>query len=578
MPGKRCYAVLLLIILMGCQNWNWNTRSDKPKIQPPPFPELKTVGTYTSFLGVEPIRVYGLGIVHDLPGTGSNPPPGAARQQALRQLKQLGVSAPEEVLNSKELAVVQVSALIQPGAYRDDRIDVEIEALGDDKNIDLRGGTLIHCELFEYADANQLLGRPNQGQRMLSHKKLVKAEGPVMCVADDKDPQPRRKGVVWAGGRVLENISFDLIMNKEHQEARLAMLIANHINQRFHGRVNEHAMRGMAEAQTKTVIKLRAPENYRLNWGRYLLVIRQIPMVDNPNVLRDLRKKYAEDLLNPEFSLVAALQLEALGADVAPELKAGLKHPHPKVRFFAAEALAYLGDPSCAEVLAESAKSFPDYRAYALTALASMDEAVAQIKLRELMTENQPDLRYGAFRALQVMNARDRTIPCEVINQRFNLYRVTNDSKPMVHVCTNSRPDIVIFGSEPMIQSPFSLTAGPDFVITAKEGEDKCFISKISLQGGHTQDVASLKLSDIIRKMGAMGAHYNDIVDLLKQADKLQNLTCSFAMDALPQAPNLETLAQSDPMTPGTIKPSPANKSLFEGWSFTPALFARRHD
>lgn len=578
MQGERGLGLFLLLIMMGCQPWGWTSRSEKAAVQPPPFPELKTVGTYTSFFGIEPIRVHGLGIVHNLPGTGSNPPPGPARQQAIHRLKQMGVSAPDEALASQEIALVQVSASIQPGAYRDDRIDVELEAMGDDKNVDLRGGTLLTSDLFEYADANQIMGKSNQGQRMLAHKKLVKAEGVIMPDMSDKASDPKRRGVVWSGGRVLENIPFDLIMNKEHQETRLAMLIATTINRRFHGKVQDHAMRGMADAQTKMVIRLRVPENYRLNWGRYLLVIRQVPIVESPQVLRELRRKYAEDLLNPDFSVVAALQLEALGQECAGELKRALKHHHPKVRFCAAEALAYLGDPSSAETLAETAKAFPDYRAYALTALASMDEAIAQIKLRELMTENEPELRYGAFRALQVMNARDRTIPCEVINQRFNLYRVYNDSPPMVHLCTRSYPDIVVFGSDPQLQPPFSLTAGPDFVLTAREGEDKCFISRISLQGAHSQDVASLKLTEIIRKMGAMGAHYGDVVELLQKANRLQNLSCPVAIDALPKAPSLETLAQQDPMNPGAAPTTPANKSLFEGWSFTPSLFANKRE
>ena len=62
-------------------------------------------------------------------------------------------------------------------------------------------------------------------------------------------------------------------------------------------------------------------------------------------------KKLTQQLLDPTTTVTAALRLEALGAASIPTLKVGLHSDVPLVRFAAAEALAYLGSPSCGEEL-----------------------------------------------------------------------------------------------------------------------------------------------------------------------------------------------------------------------------------
>ena len=74
---------------------------------------------------------------------------------------------------------------------------------------------------------------------------------------------------------------------------------------------------------------------------------------------------------------------------------------YPLVRFAAAEALAYLGNTAAAEPLARVAAEHPALQAYALTALAALDDALGMSKLEELLAAKEPELRYGAFRALR---------------------------------------------------------------------------------------------------------------------------------------------------------------------------------
>jgi len=54
---------------------------------------------------------------------------------------------------------------------------------------------------------------------------------------------------------------------------------------------------------------------------------------------------------------LASLQLEAIGNEAIGALKQGLRSSDPEVRFYSAEALAYLDQPEAAAPLAEAAKN-----------------------------------------------------------------------------------------------------------------------------------------------------------------------------------------------------------------------------
>jgi hypothetical protein len=542
------YASLLLGVLSslgcpGCTTTQTRLQSDDDKDKDK-APEVKTVGTVTSVWGAQPVKVYGVGVVCNLPGTGSNPEPGELRRAALSDLKQRGVEDVEGFFASGNCAVVMVTAVLPPGVRKDERIDVEVELPPRDKSSGLRGGYLMECELKEYADANQLRG--GQGPHTaLRGKTLVRAEGPILTgLGDANDRERLRQGRVWGGGRCMVDRNFALLLNRENQDARTAKACADRINERFFGEFRG-TMRGMAEAKTKTTVTLKVPEQYRYNWPRYLRVVRHIPLRESPAARAQYLLKAAEALHDPSQTVAAALKLEALGIEAAPELKKGLHDSHPLVRFCAAEALAYLGDPSCGEPLAEAVRAEPRFRAFGLTALASLDEAVCQVKLRELLESPSAETRYGAFRALRTMDEKSPAVAGEWLGESFSLHRVARDSAPLIHISTTRRAEIVLFGHEQQLLPPFSLQAGPEFVVTAAEGAEECIVSRISARNGTRREPCSLKVDDVVRKLATLGAGYADVVDLLVQAGKYQNVGCRVAIDAVPQAPSVYTLARA---------------------------------
>src|SRR5262249_40006689 len=160
-----------------------------------------------------------------------------------------------------------------------------------------------------------------------------------------------------------------------------------------------------------------------------------------------------------------------------------LNSEHPLVRFCSAEALAYLGSPSCGTELALAIEQQPALRAYGLTAMASLDEAVCHVELRRLMDSSSPETRYGAFRALRALDEREEAIGGEQFNESFWLHRVAPHSRPLVHVSTGRRAEVVLFGEEAALAPPFAILAG-EFTITAGKEDDRCTISRISLRAG----------------------------------------------------------------------------------------------
>jgi hypothetical protein len=400
--------------------------------------------------------------------------------------------------------------------------------------------------MYNYASSQQLSPGNPRGNSLLMGHILARAKGPVLVGLGDGDESAQLKqGRIWGGAKVETNRPFWLALNAEQQFARVAMRAADRVNETFQG-----AYQGpnsvMAEAKTKEVVYLGVPPQYRHNLGRFLRVVRFIPLQGPPPANSPYRRKVEEDLLDPTRTVSAALRLEALGSDMIPALKKGLQSHHALVRFTSAEALAYLGSPASAEELAKLAAAEPMLRAYALTALASLgDEAVCGRELYELLSNSSPETRYGAFCALRVLDEHNDYLHGELLNESYWLHQVAPGSAPLVHLSTNRRAEIVLFGDDIYLEPPFSFVAGPEYTVTAADGDERCTLSRFSVRHGTMRRQCSLKLGDVLHTLAEMGAAYPDAAELLRQADRNKCLSCAVAVDALPEAPSVQQLARA---------------------------------
>jgi hypothetical protein len=307
-----------------------------------------------------------------------------------------------------------------------------------------------------------------------------------------------------------------------------------------------------AHAVDRGMVYVNVPLEYRLNPERYLHVVRLIPLHENADTASRYRAKLNEMLLDPKDTIRASLRLEALGKESTNVLKKGLTSPEALVRFASAEALTYLGSTAGIEELAGLAEKHETLLSHCLTAMAGLNESCSQLRLAELMKSPKPPVRIGAFRALLALNdgdlsnSRNFDIRGELLNDAFWLHHVAPQSAAMVHVSTNKRAEIVIFGESQSLVPPMKLVAGTEFVITADPGDKRCTVGRYVVHPANVvQKQCSFKLDDVLQTIAVLGGQYNDAVEFLKVAQTNKCLTCAVAIDSLPVETPLDLLAAS---------------------------------
>jgi hypothetical protein len=518
-----------------------------------PEADVLTIGKVMSgFANANPIPVSGVGLVVGLDGTGGDAPPGSYRDMLVHHLQQQGVEHIKEVLASPNNAMVLVSAMVPPGAHKNDPVDVEVVLPPNCKASSLRGGYLKQCLLYTYDSTKNLEPGFQGANRTLLGHPYVQAEGPVLVGSEEEKTVNPRQARIWSGGRCRVERTFYIVMDSEHQSAAVVQRAADRVNETFHGAM-PGTLNNVAVAKTKSYLVLSVPQQYRLNVPRYLRVVRAIPLREMPPAGSPYRKRLDQDLLDPAKTVAAALRLEALGHDSISVLKRGLQSDQARVRFASAEALAYLDCTAAGDELAHAAEQQPMFRAYALTALASLDEAVSRVKLEELLASPTAEVRYGAFRALRSLDEHHPAVQGKELNDSFWLHRVATASPGLVHLANSRRPEVVLFGEEPVLAPPFSFLAG-EFTVTAPRNDTKCTITRRSVHGGPVPVQCSLKVEDVLDHLAEVGATYPDVVEILHQAGTYHCLSCPLAVDALPQAISVAEVSGEPAKLEGTSK------------------------
>jgi hypothetical protein len=542
-----------LVGLVGCLHTQQARLQSEDETDRERFSGIKTVGDLTTVGNVVAIPVGGVGLVEGLEGTGGDSSPHTYRTMLLDRLRKEGVENPRHLLASPNTALVIISGVIPAGARKGDKIDLQVKLPQGSRATSLRGGYLRPCKLYNYSTTRNLSSSYAGPSSLLLGHPLVHGQGPILVGLGAGDEAARLKvGRIWAGGRCQTDHPFSLLLNPDQQYARVASHLANRINETFQGSFRAAPEDSLALASNNLAIGLRVPAAYRYNLPRYLRVVRFIPLARQAHRARARDdegllyiQKLRQDLLDPGRCVVAALRLEALGETSKPTLKEGLHSEHAIVRFVSAEALAYLGSPSCADELARAVAAYPEFRTFGLTALASLDEAICQNKLLELLsTVTQDDARYGAFRALRALNERHPVVRGEYLNDSFWLHEVAPNTPPLVHISTSRRAEIVLFGPTPHLVPPFSCMAG-EFAVTATEDDNQCFVSRFYRNGGPVRKTCSLRLDEILRTMADLGGTYPEVVALLEQAHNCRCLTARVAVNALPQATTVYDLVRA---------------------------------
>jgi flagellar basal body P-ring protein FlgI len=524
---KPCHKWLVcsLLVLTGCAAPALRSQSPED-LSEALESKARLIGDVARPFGDKHVKIESVAVVTGLDGTGEDPAPSPQRSAILHELQTIGVQNPHQFLASPSTALVLVRGFLPPGVQKGDKIDMEVQVPSRSETSSLRGGWLMETRLTEMA----VLG----GQIREGHPWAV-GEGAVLVdpSADgEKDRMLLTRGRVLGGGHALRSRDLGLFIVPEDKSVRLAAQIGTAINRRFHT-FGRGLKQGVANPKSDERIDLKVHPRYQDNIARYIRVVRSIPLKETAGE-QALRIQLLErQLLDPITAATAAIRLEGIGHDAIPALLTGAASQDPEVRFYAAEALAYLDDGRSAEPLARAARDDSSFRAYALAALSTIDDIAAHDALIGLLEVPSSETRYGAFRALWTMNQNDPLIRGENLGGQFG-YHVLNVQGPdMVHVTRSFRPEVVLFGHEQRLQPPFLLEAGKSILVKGTDG-DKVTVSKFAVGQPDQKRTVSTKIDEIIRAVVELGGSYPDVVQALQQAKTSHALVGRFEVDALP--------------------------------------------
>jgi hypothetical protein len=516
--------VSALTTVSGCQSPLF--RGQSPDIEPlvEEDESLPLVGDLTTPSGMHPIALHGVGLVARLADTGSDPPPSVERDVLLDEMHTHDTANSQQVLASKKTSLVIVRGYLPPGVQKGDRFDIEVVCPANSETTSLQGGWLFQSRMREMAVLNNSVHRGDI-DGLAGGDVLVDA-----VFGDHEDPQALRRGRVLGGGVSMTTRKLGLVLRDDEASVRASSMIGNSINNRFF-HYDRGQRQGVAKPINSNFIELAVPPRYRNNVGRYMLVVRSLAVGESA-ADRVLRLKQLEArLLEPTTASSAALQLEAIGKDAQSVLRIGLQSRDPEVRFYAAEALAYLDDQDAAAALGQAAASERAFRWHALTALSTMDHVSAYDVLSELLNHPSAETRYGAFRAMQVRNPRDPVVRGEILGDSFAFHQVGSSAEPLVHFAHARRPELVLFGHNQLVTPPKFLLAGRRLMIKRHDDQQ---LKIIRFEPGMEDQVVTCpnNLAALIHAMVDLGARYEDVYEAVRAAKAGGYLESRLAVNA----------------------------------------------
>ncbi|MBQ9874962.1 MAG: flagellar basal body P-ring protein FlgI [Thermoguttaceae bacterium] len=497
-------------------------------------------------------KIEGVALVRGLRGTGADEPPSTYQQLLLQDL-QRDVDqkrTAKSQIASLDTAIVLMETIVPPGARKGDRLDVSIKLQPKSEASSIQNGYVEKGELYQYMAADVI----RRGY------KLGEVNGYVTLDPDlvEKDsPVAYKQGKIIGGAVVSRSRPIWLELKEDERSAGVAQRLEDVINKRFsYTKAGYAGKKKVAEAKAGAArINLEVPEEYRDNVVRYVNVIGAISFYESDDELNERIDKLARQLLQEETSEFAAIQLEAIGsnnAKVVDAIKRGLESPNDAVRFNSAITSSYFNLRAerqlTAKILAEFARNNSKYRPASLATMGVCMKTSFDVdsELRELLSDDNIETRYGAFRALWTRNPNDYMIQGENMGGQFSYHCLNCGGSPYVHIAQSTRPEIALFNADQIFLQGFvDIEANPR--LTIRSDEDDIVVKKYALDDGiDEQRRVGYKLDDVVRAIVEIGGTYPDVVSFLTQAKTKKLIRaegadgefaeCPLAIDALPGA------------------------------------------
>lgn len=530
-----CLWVLAALLLAGCTSPLLLTSSSDVKdaktlaeLTPePPQDGVLLVKDVSMPWGLNYITLEGVGLVTGLDKTGSDPPPSPQRSALIGDMQTYEVKNPNMVLASPETSLVLVRCFLPPGVHKGDRFDVEVRIPSKSETSSLRGGWLMRARLRETAILENAL-RTGHVEGLAEGHMLIDA-----VFDSDTDKVRETRGRVMGGGVALTSRPIGLVVQSEQHSIRTSSQAGAAINARFHT-YDRGVKRGVATPKRDNFIELEVHPRYKHNLVRYVRIIQNIAVIESPSDRLRRLEQLERKLLEPTTAAIAAIQLEAVGKEAIRILKKGLASGDPEVRFYAAEALAYLDEATAADALAQTARSMPAFRWHAIAALSAMDHVGAYDALASLFHVPSAETRYAAFRALRAKNPLDPLVRGQAFGDQFTYHTLDTTGPTMIHLSRSRSPEIVLFGQNFELQPPAFLYAGKH-ILLKDAGDGRIKVSRFAAGEEDRQQFCTTKLDDVVRTIVQIGGSYDEVVECLQEAKRKEYLEPRVVVDALPR-------------------------------------------
>lgn len=433
-----------------------------------------TVGAESSFRGIEPVLVSGLGIVVGLNGTGGGDLPASIQATMERELAlggigkggaaantELGPVSPQEFLRSPNVAVVIVQAAIPPGAPEGSTFDVLVRTLPGSSVTSLEGGTLWTVDMR--------FGEPAIFGAVKT-RKIAEARGPIFINPFSGSSSPtgaaditRTVGRVLGGGVVTDPLALELVLdNDSHARARAVVSAINSRFPRGRGDASDIAKgrgRSTPDASAAQSIRIIVPQSFRDRPADFIELVRHLRI--EQGFQQEYARLYVEALKSrPALSKQLSWCLQALGAPAIPFLAPMYDYPELTPRLAALEAGARLGDARTAIPLADLAKTGPrGIRAEAIRLLADMPpNPTINLTLRELVASPDLDVRIAAYEGL--LKRGDAAVATTRIGGDREPPRMFLDivpgGEPLIYVTQQGSPRVALLGAPAAWDAPRS--------------------------------------------------------------------------------------------------------------------------
>lgn len=484
------------------------------------------VGQLTRPWGFEFSKIEGVALVTQLAGTGSDPRPSALREKLAGEMLTHRVADPDVVLGLNSTSMVLVRGLLPPGIEKGERFDVELRVPSKSETTSLEGGYLMRCRL-----------RPVEllGGNITSGHVIGLAQGPLVVDSafegEDDDVLATRAHVL-GGGIAAISRPFGLHVREKYESIRTSTAIAKAINARFVAGGRYRQRRGAANPKSDKTVEMSAPSQYKNNLGRFVRVVNNLALGETPQDQMNRMRVLERQLLEPSTSAKAALRLEAIGKTAVSTLLSALGSPDREVRFYAAEALAYMERSESVGVLEATAREDSSLRWHALTALSSMDDVEAGAALTNLLESNSAETCYGAFRALRARSKSDPLVRGDVLGDGFSFHIIQTAAEPIIHFARSRGPEIVLFGNDHLLDEKFLYRKG-EWVIRGT-GSNTVKVSRFSIGSDAKHEICTNRLEDVVRAVDRLGGSYRDLLDLVKEAKDTNRINSRLVINAVP--------------------------------------------